>query len=133
MTNEKAAKIICSYLNNDTAIIEDGQVVSFTSVEVDEALQLAVRELRKGRNITSEDLVSTISHLELENERLHDRIEELKSVDSFMNKTGHWIVYMDDERYCCKCSECSKITSFRYMYCPNCGAKMEKEYEQRDN
>lgn len=58
MTNEKAAKIICSYLNNDTAIIEDGQVVPFTAVEVDEALQLAVRELRKGRNITSEDFHS---------------------------------------------------------------------------
>ena len=46
-------------------------------------------------------------------------------------KTGHWIIIDDCEKFMAKCSECGKIVDSRmtskYLYCPNCGAKMESE------
>lgn len=55
---------------------------------------------------------------------------------------GHWIKdndsFQTDDYYCCyfdyNCSECGEIVNDRHKlpnYCPNCGAKMDGETEDK--
>ena len=49
-------------------------------------------------------------------------------------KTGHWIIVDDCEKFIAKCSKCGRIEDSRmiskYPYC-HCGAKMEGEWEDK--
>ena len=67
---------------------------------------------------------------------LNDMIDELLEQEQ---KTGHWkTTYLDHvamgERpsilYCSVCHRCIMCPT---NYCPNCGAKMQKEGEQNDD
>lgn len=44
-------------------------------------------------------------------------------------KTGRWLDYDDTERFIARCSLCGDVVDTRLSmnYCPNCGAKMNKE------
>lgn len=50
---------------------------------------------------------------------------------------GHWIDY-DDDIVSCECSACHKKFNLYeddvngYSYCPNCGAKMDREEQEHD-
>ena len=51
-------------------------------------------------------------------------------------KTGHWKYVQNDNNpdigklYC---SECNRIASFEYNYCPNCGARMVEPQESKED
>ena len=52
-----------------------------------------------------------------------DRFESLPSAE----RKGHWIELKCGSVSIWKCSECEEIFSENYHYCPNCGARMERE------
>lgn len=63
-------------------------------------------------------------------------IDELPPVQP---KHGHWMIEPTEEPEYCKCSECGyvnliiEVFSFDgYHYCPNCGAKMERNEDGTD-
>lgn len=53
-------------------------------------------------------------------------IDALPAADVAEVRHGRWIKY----KYFDKCSECYTTVILRYNYCPNCGARMDKEGEQ---
>ena len=60
-----------------------------------------------------------------------DRIDEQSTVEP---KHGHWLFYEEpDGYYHSECSECGQwcdedvFLKGKWNYCPNCGAKMEKD------
>lgn len=64
-----------------------------------------------------------------------DAIDALPPVNS-QQKTGHWIIIDDCERFIAKCSECGRIEDSRiinkYPYC-HCGAKMVEPQESESD
>lgn len=50
-------------------------------------------------------------------------LDEIPSVIPQEPKTGHWI----DSSNGWMCSECNNDNTYDTNYCPNCGAKMDKE------
>lgn len=60
---------------------------------------------------------------------LHDMIEELPSAEPVRH--GEWIsqtlISTSNGTYMMhQCSECGDMTINRYKYCPNCGARMDR-------
>ena len=53
-------------------------------------------------------------------------IDTIPAADVAEVRYGRWIKY----KYFDKCSECYTTVILRYNYCPNCGARMDKEGEQ---
>jgi hypothetical protein len=54
-------------------------------------------------------------------------------------KCGHWMIEPTEEPEYCKCSECGYVNLIvevfsldGYHYCPNCGAKMERNEDGTD-
>ena len=66
---------------------------------------------------------------ELTDEDIEFIIDQLHTVDAEPVKHSHWIYFRGlNGMKQCKCAEC--LTSYGNMdtpYCPNCGAKMDKE------
>ena len=65
-----------------------------------------------------------------------DIIEKLPPVQP---KCGHWMIEPTEEPEYCKCSECGYVNLIvevfsldGYHYCPNCGAKMERNEDGID-
>ena len=80
---------------------------------------------------TVEDCISRKAVIDITAEtgalETQSRVRDLPSVTP-KQKTGHWKhVQNDNNPYIGKlyCSECNRIASFEYNFCPNCGAKME--------
>ena len=58
----------------------------------------------------------------------HDVIMKQPSIQPQEPKTGHWIVWNTDSYdWTYKCDKCERIALKDSNYCPNCGAKMERE------
>lgn len=62
-----------------------------------------------------------------------DALEDCPTVDAEPVRHGHWIEQTPEDRYSWapwRCSEC-KLPSGKHQtnYCPNCGAKMDKNLE----
>ena len=64
-------------------------------------------------------------------------IAEIKAIPSAEPKEGHWI-RVDDSKL--KCSECEVVhfiaqypSAGQINYCPNCGARMESDGNERDS
>ena len=63
--------------------------------------------------------------------------EALTGILEQKSKVGHWIVVIDKwgdtvttvNRY--RCSECNAFNTDKDNYCPNCGAKMQAESEDK--
>lgn len=53
-------------------------------------------------------------------------IAHIPAADVAEVRHGRWIKY----KYFDECSECYTMVILRYNYCPNCGARMDKEAEQ---
>lgn len=67
---------------------------------------------------------------------LQECIENLPTVQP---KCGHWMIEPTEEPEYCKCSECGYVNLIvevfsldGYHYCPNCGAKMERNENGTD-
>ena len=67
---------------------------------------------------------------------LQECIENLPPVQP---KRGHWMIEPTEEPEYCKCSECGYVNLIvevfaldGYHYCPNCGAKMERNEDDAD-
>ncbi len=55
-------------------------------------------------------------------------INNLPAADVAVVKHGKWISLSHDHNdVYCRCSECGKAKAGRTNYCPNCGARMDKE------
>ena len=74
-------------------------------------------------------------HIPKEEQVGYDMIIDINIIRETLvsQKIGHWVVYSEltgewegTKKYACdKCGE--KVGVFKSNYCPNCGAKMEKE------
>lgn len=53
-------------------------------------------------------------------------IDALPAADVAEVRHGRWTKH----KYFDECSECYTMVILRYNYCPNCGARMDKEAEQ---
>ena len=68
-----------------------------------------------------------------EHRQLAEWLKDYKRLKEQEPKTGHWVEERDDygEIICWHCSNCYDgsgfITTCKWDYCPNCGAKMESE------
>ena len=77
----------------------------------------------------------------------HERCDEqrkgiltaVRIVSDIKPKRGHWMIEPIEEPEYCKCSECGytnlivEVFSLDgYNYCPNCGAKMERNEDGTD-
>jgi hypothetical protein len=65
--------------------------------------------------------------------------KELAKLPSVQPKRGHWMIEPTEEPEYCKCSECGYVNLIvevfaldGYHYCPNCGAKMERNEDGTD-
>lgn len=56
-------------------------------------------------------------------------IARLPAADVAEVRHGRWIKYKCFD----ECSECYAMTILRHNYCPNCGARMDKEDEHEAN
>lgn len=55
---------------------------------------------------------------------------EAPTIDAVPVRHGRWVdATRDDPCYYC-CSECGKLMDFEENYCPNCGARMDKEIDK---
>ena len=68
MTNEEAIKMLKSKMDGHTD----------TSYEWTETVRMAIKALEQDHNITHEEIYQGFIHLEVENERLHDKLEALE-------------------------------------------------------
>lgn len=55
-----------------------------------------------------------------------DIIKDIRSLPSVERKRGDWIAYQDGKYHCSRCDDVAP-KGYRWDYCPNCGAKMEKK------
>ena len=61
-------------------------------------------------------------------------IEKLPAVDAEPVRRGEWTEpYKNDIWDCYVCSICKFATDKKYIYCPNCGAKMEGEVQNEQS
>ena len=76
-----------------------------------------------GFYVSLQDVEDIIMHGEWSDE--HELINEIKHCATLISarKLSHGYWKYDGEFYY-KCSECGYNASFRYDYCPNCGADM---------
>ena len=74
------------------------------------------------------DAKSTIQPYRYVDEAIDYAVEVLEQEPS-QPKTGHWITLKDEygDVHEAVCSNCDKNGNHKWMYCPNCGAKMEVE------
>lgn len=56
-------------------------------------------------------------------------LESLSVMDAVEERRGRWITHDDFLGLTCECSECHIETCGDSPYCPNCGARMDKEVE----
>ena len=56
-------------------------------------------------------------------------LESLSAMDAVEERRGRWIMHDDFLGLTCECSECHIETCGDSPYCPNCGARMDKEVE----
>lgn len=56
-------------------------------------------------------------------------LESLSVMDAVEERRGRWIMHDDFLGLTCECSECHIETCGDSPYCPNCGARMDKEVE----
>lgn len=56
-------------------------------------------------------------------------LESLSVMDAVQERRGRWIMHDDFLGLTCECSECHIETRGDSPYCPNCGARMDKEVE----
>lgn len=54
-------------------------------------------------------------------------LESLSAMDAVEERRGRWIMHDDFLGLTCECSECHIETCGDSPYCPNCGARMDKE------
>ena len=65
---------------------------------------------------------------------VHD-VEDAPTIDAEPVRHGQWIVAIVNNTPHFKCSECNKYieaewtANFDYVFCPNCGAKMDLEVQ----
>lgn len=52
------------------------------------------------------------------------KMNEMPTADVQEVRHGHWIKYCDGKSY--YCSNCNRLRSKKYKYCPHCGARMDK-------
>jgi rubrerythrin len=75
-------------------------------------------------------------------EFIENALDFIPAADVAPVRQGHWIKdndsFQTDDYYCCyfdyNCSECGEIVNDRHKlpnYCPNCGAKMDEETEDK--
>lgn len=57
----------------------------------------------------------------------HEIVQEQPTADVQPVIHGHWTGIPKYADIAWQCSECKHFTTMRYNYCPNCGAKMDKE------
>ena len=71
------------------------------------------------------DAKSTIQPFRYVDEAIDYAIKALEQEQ----KTGHWITLKDEygDVHEAVCSNCNKNGNHKWVYCPNCGAKMEVE------
>ena len=66
-------------------------------------------------------------------------VNSIPTVDAVPVKNGHWIRINGERafvRFTMKCSECGAVGRMNgklFLYCPNCGAKMDGERREDDN
>ena len=65
--------------------------------------------------------------------------EVIRNLPPVQPKRGHWMIEPTEEPEYCKCSECGYVNLIvevfaldGYHYCPNCGAKMERNEDDAD-
>lgn len=68
-------------------------------------------------------------------EEVDDIINQLPVTDVQEVKHGSWRLETDEEMYdpmfkLVVCSECNETANDTYRFCPNCGSKMNVEYEK---
>jgi hypothetical protein len=112
-----------------------------------EAIEIAIEALKKqpcedcvSRKLLSDNICEGIScnecsFNEIDGEcgcLLQKRFDELPSVQP-TRPTGHWIVSYPDGARVFKCNQCNKYADIHHAtdYCPNCGAKMQEEEDER--
>jgi rubrerythrin len=150
MTKKEAIKLL-SWVLNEWAVSED---LKYHGVSVKEALKIAIKALKqekKGANMRLIDANELMEHVwrdRLDNRELIakmiDTAPTIKEIPTKIpinmfeqlisqkpqKNTGKWI-YTGDyiTEGMLKCSECDfeHDVSERFLYCPNCGAKMEIE------
>ena len=107
----------------------------------DEIINVAVNAILDLKDETCEDCISraelidkTIKRnsiwLKITDSRGMNLQEIIDELSSIRPKTGHWITtrtFMHDGEYYCDKCKCDAPNNEKWDYCPNCGAKMEKE------
>lgn len=123
--------------HNDTAVLEV-KIDSFNFV-LDEAIKALEQEPCEDA-ISREAVLEKAVYTETE-EGWSGRTVDVKDIEALppvtpKEKTGHWIYtgdYITDGML--KCSSCGyeHDVADRFLYCPNCGAKMVKPQESEVN
>lgn len=82
------------------------------------------------RPIDAQRLVDILlaSHDEVLNQEVLPRVEKIISEISTVDlvKHGYWIRVKENSLHSWECSVCKQISLLRSIYCPKCGAKMDK-------
>lgn len=85
--------------------------------------------------IKREDAYQTLTEYyhqrtEIQHDSLREALSKVPSTDVAPVRHGHWeSLYWAFDYYCC--SECGFEQRLEeFLYCPNCGAKMDKEAER---
>lgn len=63
-----------------------------------------------------------------------ERIDEEHAADIPPEMRGKWVIkgnrYRNIRFFDCICSECYECLTYDYIFCPNCGAKMDRKDTQ---
>ena len=124
MTREESIDL----LDNLIGMIEDNH-----NSDYDKALKMAIKSLEQEpcEDAISRQVVLDMMQIRMGEKELYKAVYELPPVTP-QPKIGHWKrisidKYVQHAMAYYKCSVCNKDIIGTHNYCPNCGAKMERE------
>lgn len=90
--------------------------------------------------VDRDDLIKNLNTFapECYNALINDLIMKQPTADVVPVRHRRWIIFEiwcgdGKERKYYRCSECYKANAIRSNFCPNCGARMDKESEENNN
>ena len=86
-------------------------------------------DLQNAAERSKRDYEKAIARANEKTEFMKVFLESLSAMDTVEERRGRWIMHDDFLGLTCECSECHIETCGDSPYCPNCGARMDKEVE----